>query len=718
MRIKFWGVRGSIPTPLSTDQLREKLFRALSGAAGLDLSDPGAVHAYLASLPPAVSGVVGGNTTCVEVDTGTDTIIIDGGSGMRDLGIKLMARDFGKGQGVAHIFLTHAHWDHLQGYPFFLPAYVPGNKLIFYAVNYNPQLYLEHQQVAPMYFPIPPNAMPADKEFVQLREGETVQIGRTVVSSLALYHPGTAYAYRFDDGESIFVFASDGEYKSLAEANLRRYVDFFASADALVFDSQYSLRDVFLSKADWGHSSAIIGVDIAERARVKKLITFHHDPTHSDEQIYRIAEAAREYALVNELSFNTEVLVGTEGLELFLGQPLSLEVLEERGDGVWTLALAGHLNQKSFGDAQRRVAETLAAAPSGRVLADLTLLSTIDAVGAKALVDAARAHPKSQLAVLAPTLHIRRVLEQSGAADALRLFRTRQQAVTALAGPEHLRLAAETIGGLYQLADLLFADEFGVIYSGVERDTGAAVLVRVVAGRPTDPARATFAQQAREWRQARHPALLPCKDVVNDVGWVAFICDRPAGVSLREWWGGRPAWRLLWDAAGQLCHGLAALHERGLVHGDLRPEKITVSPDGALQIGRAPLYPHPTSAGPAAYRAPEQLRGHAATLRTDVYLLGLILYELLLGAPAFAAESEELRLTLQLYSQPQSPRTHWPEIPVELEAMLLRMLAVAPEERFESGVAVAALYDHLAETVLPRAGEGSRRGTNPLTRPA
>src|SRR5258708_4818526 len=138
--------------------------------------------------------------------------------------------------------------------------------------------------------------MSADKEFVQLREGETVTIGHTLVSNLSLYHPGTAYAYRFDDGESVFVFASDGEYKSLTDAHLRRYISFFAGADALVFDAQYSLRDVFLSKADWGHSSAIIGVDIAERSRVKKLITFHHDPTHTDEQIHATATAARDCA--------------------------------------------------------------------------------------------------------------------------------------------------------------------------------------------------------------------------------------------------------------------------------------------------------------------------------------------------------------------------------------------------------------------------------------
>ena len=115
MRIKFWGVRGSIPTPLSTEQLNDRLYQALAGALGVDLADPAAIRAYLAGLPPNVRSVVGGNTTCVEVDTGTHTLIIDCGSGMRALGLSLMAREFGRGQGTAHIFLTHAHLGHVTG---------------------------------------------------------------------------------------------------------------------------------------------------------------------------------------------------------------------------------------------------------------------------------------------------------------------------------------------------------------------------------------------------------------------------------------------------------------------------------------------------------------------------------------------------------------------------------------------------------------------------
>jgi phosphoribosyl 1,2-cyclic phosphodiesterase/anti-anti-sigma regulatory factor len=694
-------VRGSIPTPLSTEQFHEKLTQALMGAAGVNLADPVEVQAYIARLAPTARGVVGGNTTCVEIDTGSETIIIDCGSGMRPLGYSLMAREFGRGQGVAHVFLTHAHWDHLLGFPFFLPAYVPGNKLIFYAVNHNPQYFLEHQQTAPTYFPIPPNAMPAEKEFVQLREGETISIGRLTISNLSLYHPGTAHAYRFDDGESVFVFASDGEYKSLSEAALRKYITFFSDADVLVFDSQYSLRDVFLSKADWGHSSAIIGVDIAERARVKKLVTFHHDPTHSDEQIYAIAASAREYAAVNQLHSQLEVLVGVEGLEFFLGQPPGLEVVEELGEPVSTLALAGHLSAATAPEAQSHLQAMMAAAPAGRLLLDTTLLSTADAIGIKALLDVTRQHPTASVALLAPSLHIRRALDQSGAGEILPIFLSRQQAMNALAGPAHLRLAAETIGGRYQISVLLFVDELGVVYEGLDKTTRKPVLARVVAGNKTEPARAEFLAKLQAWQTIQHPGLLPSLAVIENENWLAMISDGQAGMALFDWLALRPAWADLWRTGEQLCGALGALHAHNIVHGDLRPENIVVYQNQA-QIARAPLFPHGANQSPSAYQAPEQFRGQPPTRRTDVYSLGIVLYEMFLGAHPFAAETEELRLTLQLYSQPQSPRHRWPEIPAELEQFLLKLLASEPEERFDSGPAILEAYAALPATTGPQ----------------
>jgi phosphoribosyl 1,2-cyclic phosphodiesterase/anti-anti-sigma regulatory factor len=699
---------------MSTEQLQERLFRAVSDAHGVDLTNPAAVKAYIANLTPSVGQLVGGNTTCVEIDTGTHTIIIDAGSGIRPLGIHLMGRSFGKGKGEAHIFLTHAHWDHLQGFPFFVPAFVPGNLLHFYAVNYNPQQYLEHQQVAPMFFPVPTSVMAAQKEFHQLREGEPVMIGNVKVTSLALYHPGTAYAYRFEDGESVFVFASDAEYKSLSEHSLKRYVDFFADADVLVFDAQYSLRDVFFSRADWGHSSAIIGVDIAERARVKKLITFHHEPTHSDEQIHQIAQTAREYALVNNLSFQTEVIVGREGLEVHLGKAPKLEVNERREEPMWTMSLNGYLENAITASVQHQLEALLIEAPNGRAVLDLTHLKNIDANGVKAVLDAARARPKTQMAVVAPAAHIYRTLEQSNSPAVVALYQNYQQAITALRGPEHLHLATSVIGGQFHIDHLWFADDVGVIYAGEDRASHVPVLVRVVAGQPDDPTRAEFLRQLHNWQQLQDPALLPLTSHINQDGWLAGVCAQPEGLSLREWRARKPRWREIWAVAEQLSQAVAAAHTNNTIHGALRPEKVVVQ-GGHLQLGCMPLFPHPAGFGPEAYRAPEQLHGQTPTLRTDVYVLGLMLYELILGKPPFTTdEDDNLRLTLQLYSEPQHPRALWPEIPEALENLLLQMLAVKPEERPASGLAVVEAIHHLDSGTLLLDNGASRRGTGPL----
>jgi phosphoribosyl 1,2-cyclic phosphodiesterase len=319
MRVRFWGVRGSTPAPLSRTDLRHRLRAALVGAAGLNLSDPAVVETYLTHLPAAVGDLIGGHTTCLSVEAGDELIILDAGSGMRALGQALMQRpDFAAGRGIAHILLTHGHWDHLQGYPFFAPAYIPGNQLFFYAVNADPTLYLRHQMTAPTYFPVAFDEQAATVHGRALREDATLQIGDVRITSLSLYHPGTAYAFRIEHSGKALVFASDAEYRSLAEAGLRRYLAFYAGADVLVFDAQYGLRETFLQRADWGHSSAIIGVDLAERAGIRRLVLVHHDPNAADADILEAAAAAREYALVNDLCPNTDVLVGREGLELQL----------------------------------------------------------------------------------------------------------------------------------------------------------------------------------------------------------------------------------------------------------------------------------------------------------------------------------------------------------------------------------------------------------------
>jgi serine/threonine protein kinase len=291
-------------------------------------------------------------------------------------------------------------------------------------------------------------------------------------------------------------------------------------------------------------------------------------------------------------------------------------------------------------------------------------------------------------------------LEQSGAGEILPIFLSRQQAMNALAGPAHLRLATETIGGRYQIKSLLFVDEIGVVYEGYDTATQKPVTARVIAGHKNEPARAEFMAKLQLWQTVQHLGLMLGQAVIEDENWLAMISHEDEGIALFDWLALRPAWVDLWRTGKQLCSALAALHEHNIVHGDLRPENIVIHSEQA-QIARAPLFPHGANQSPNAYHAPEQFRGQPPTRRTDVYSLGILLYEMFLGAHPFAAETEDLRLTLQLYSQPQSPRHRWPEIPTELEQLLLKLLASEPEERFESGQAILKAYTALPTTNGP-----------------
>ena len=148
MKVKIWGTRGSIPSPLPPDAVREKIYQALLNLPlDLDPRDPAAARRYVNGLSPLVGGTAGGNTPCIEIRAGRETFIIDAGSGLRSLGLELMNGPCGHGEGVLHLFFSHAHWDHVQGFPFFRPAFVPGNRIFIYSLHEHPwQTVLEAQQ--------------------------------------------------------------------------------------------------------------------------------------------------------------------------------------------------------------------------------------------------------------------------------------------------------------------------------------------------------------------------------------------------------------------------------------------------------------------------------------------------------------------------------------------------------------------------------------------
>lgn len=264
MDVIFWGTRGSIPTALSNSTLRHKLRQALCGAAGLNLDDPRIIEHYLDHLPPVVGQTIGGNTACIELRHGNDLLIIDAGSGLRLLGDDLLQRGYGDGQRHLHLLISHTHWDHIQGFPFFKPAFIPGNRITFYSTLPDLHQRLTAQQQGD-FFPLPLAAMPGTFDFQTIAHEQEVQIGPFAVYPFPLHHPGGSTGFRIRNGTSSMAYLSDAEYPRLDRGSTHAHTTLCAGVDLLIFDAQYSLSEA-LDKVDWGHSSALIGATFAMRA--------------------------------------------------------------------------------------------------------------------------------------------------------------------------------------------------------------------------------------------------------------------------------------------------------------------------------------------------------------------------------------------------------------------------------------------------------------------
>ncbi|UCG13270.1 MAG: MBL fold metallo-hydrolase [Deltaproteobacteria bacterium] len=314
MKIKFWGVRGSLPAPIPPVEIENKIVQAVLGASGVDLSDNDAVNDYVSGLPYYQRTTTGGNTSCVQVSGEHTEMILDAGSGIRQLGMELMRGPCGKGQGRVHLLISHTHWDHIMGFPFFTPAYAVGNQVTIYGRH--PRIKERFQdQHHPDHFPVSLETMPADVRFVQLDDKPEVRIGEFQVSSIALRHPGGSFSYRIEKNGCAFVYATDGEYKDLSQEAMNQYVSFYADSEALVFDAQFTLEDA-MAKEGWGHSSSMVGVDIALQANIKRLILFHHEPSYDDEKLQEIYDKTVRYYETIRGGRTLEIIMAQEGLEM------------------------------------------------------------------------------------------------------------------------------------------------------------------------------------------------------------------------------------------------------------------------------------------------------------------------------------------------------------------------------------------------------------------
>lgn len=314
--ITFRGVRGSIPTPLSSGQIQEKMAMALERAKPEDLANPSSRKAFIDGLPLEVRGCFGGNSSCVQVRMGEENLVFDAGTGIRELGLEWMKGEFGKGRGRAHIFLTHTHWDHIQGLPFFVPFYIQGNQFTINSPLEDIRERLVGQQ-DPAYFPVPFHAYSADFEFTDLKGQARIKIGDATITWMEMCHPNKSYSFRVDYCGRSFIYATDSEYKNLGKEDLKPTVDFFKDADLLVFDSQYTFGEG-LEKRDWGHSSTFIGVDLAVDANVKQIAFYHHEPDYSDFKLKEIFRQTQKYLKPIAPQSKLEMFLAYEGLTVDL----------------------------------------------------------------------------------------------------------------------------------------------------------------------------------------------------------------------------------------------------------------------------------------------------------------------------------------------------------------------------------------------------------------
>lgn len=314
MEYRLWGVRGSIPTPVTSETVEEKIRAALTLATPGDITSDEAIDSFIASLPFSVRGTYGGNTTCITVTTDDgDLFIIDGGSGLKNLGKELLKGEFGRGQGKAHFLFTHTHWDHVQGIPFFVPLYIGGNRFTFYSPLSDLKERLEYQQVQ-THFPVPFSYFSSDQHFVTINNDEAFYLHNTRITTKMMPHPGGAYGYRIEHNGSVFVYTSDCEFNIESIDQIDKYEEFFSDADVVIFDTQYTF-DEAISKMDYGHSSASIAIDIACRFNCKKLLLFHHEPDYPDGKIESVLSNARAYQKIRRnQECDVEIAIAYEGL--------------------------------------------------------------------------------------------------------------------------------------------------------------------------------------------------------------------------------------------------------------------------------------------------------------------------------------------------------------------------------------------------------------------
>jgi phosphoribosyl 1,2-cyclic phosphodiesterase len=316
--VRFWGTRGSLPVALTSAALGHKLRGVLRAARGQPIGSDDDIERLLAGLPFSLAGTYGGHSSCVQIDTGgPDYVVCDMGSGLRAFGQAAMAQRAGKAQ-TFHIFMSHLHWDHIMGLPFFVPGFIPGNRVVVYGSHRELEMALRRQQEPPS-FPVGLDTIFEGRvEFRHLEPGVTHQVAGMSVTTMLQRHTGDSYGYRFESQGKVLVYSTDSEHPLADPAHTDRFVQFFRDADLVIFDAMYSLADAISFKADWGHSSNVVGVELCQLANVRHLCMTHHEPVFDDAAIEATLAETRRLEQITRTAAPLQVSAAYDGLEIAL----------------------------------------------------------------------------------------------------------------------------------------------------------------------------------------------------------------------------------------------------------------------------------------------------------------------------------------------------------------------------------------------------------------
>ncbi|MCP4544308.1 MAG: tetratricopeptide repeat protein [Chloroflexi bacterium] len=705
MKIRIWGARGSIPASLKSEQVEEKICQAILGMpAGIDTKDEAAVRAYVGGLPPLLRGTAGTDTPCVEIRAGEDILIVDAGSGFSALGEELSKGPFGRGEGTLHLLMSHLHWDHIQGFPMFMPAFIPGNRILIYGIH-DVRPILERQQSSPTW---PPSAafarMNADIEFISLQEGQPFAIGKVLINTIRNTHPNRSYSYRFEDQHSVFVYASDAEYKELDDASVQPHIEFFKGADALIFDAQYTLTQAWRN-VDWGHSSAMIGVDLARAAEVKRLILFHHHNTHSDADLQEIQETAIAYQAEDTTRPTCEIMVAYEGLTLDLAPPDAVDLQFTLGGEAAILTPSTVFDERGVDQLAQQLIRLAEQDAQARSIIDLSHVETLTTASLKSLVALRQEQRGDPIVLVGPSSSVRQVIKLAGCLDYFAVYPSVETALEAVQTREALNLPGHIIKDRYQIQNKVGDGQMGTVLKAIDIHMDRTVAVNILFPYFSDETIDRLMRQSKQITSLDHRNIVQVFDWDQEVGYSfrveEFIVEPTLQDILSERDAPLPIEQAV-DIALDIIAALECAHSWGVIHGDLKPQNIFMTGDGSrltgfglglLEEGRN-LLDAPLILLTTFHLAPEQILGQSLDVRTDLYALGVILYQLLTSRLPFEGSDRKV-MQAHLESPPIPPSELNPHISFIMEHLILRLLAKDPDDRYASARQVARILRNL-----------------------